>query len=194
MAVKNHPISIKYIVDTREQDTYYVKDILDQRLNKDGICIKDTEVKTCKPLGCRLSVGDGTVEYRLHGSEDEWIKTKFCLELKKKDLFSSIYTKASFERLMNEIDRAKENDLYFIFVATQSIDEVIKEINKIPRLKNTNAEITFFENFMKLQEKLRDCGFLYVTSGRNGLAFTIRRLIKRYVKSNKLQQKVVDKK
>lgn len=189
MAVKKvkKDLSINLCVDTREKDTSYVKDVLDERLNKDGTCIKFTEVKTCKPLGCKTSTGDLTIEIKTHNSDEEWTKTNLCIELKKNDLFSSLYTKASFDKLMREIDRAKEYNLDFVFVSTHSIEDVIKDINKIPRFKNSNAEIIFFENFMKLQEKLRDCGFLYVTTGKNKLAFGIRRLIKRYVHSNKLQ-------
>ena len=76
-------IDVKYVIDTRERDLNYTKDILDKRRGSDGIKFTEIEVKTCKPNGMKVSSGDVTIEYRVAGTEDEWIESKFVLEIKK---------------------------------------------------------------------------------------------------------------
>lgn len=191
MAVKKkQDLEVLLCYDTKEKDTSYVKDVLDKKINKDGIKISESLRTTCKPLGCRISTADITIMYKIKDSKDEWIPTNFAIERKcGMDLFSSLYTASNRDRLFLELDRCKEANLQFIFVSTDSIEDIMKGISNIPKFKNTNAEVTFFENFMKLQEKLNELGFLYVTTGKNGFAFTIRRLIKRFIVKNKLQYK-----
>ena len=189
---KNSQLEVRLIVDSRESDLYYVNDVLDKRISKDGIKISCYEIKTCKPLGCNISTGDIGIEIREYGTDNEWIPTNFCLELKKRnDLMSSIYSKTNRDRLFNELSRSYEAKLDFTFVSTHSIEEIIKGISKIPRLRNTNAEVGFFDNFIKLQDELNKYGYNYITSGDKALSWVIRRLIKNYIKKHKLQQKIV---
>lgn len=181
-------IEVKVIIDTRERDISYLKDLLDVRIKKDGIKLKESEVKTCKPDGCKLSTGDITIEYRIKDSDEEWIKTKLCIELKKGgDNFSSIYLKANRDRLFREIGRAKEYGLDFYYVILDDMTETSKKIKKIPKFRNKNVNVTYFNNYLKLEDELRNNGFRSPIISGNDLAWTIKRIIKQHIKEHKLQ-------
>ena len=191
MAVKkNLPINVRLLQDSREKDTYYMKDILDQRRGKDGIKFTEVKVEAVKPLGCKTSTGDLGFEFQFDG-EEEWYKTKFVAELKKSlDLTSSITNKANFDRLKLELDRAKNAGLDFFFICTEDVETINKSISKVPRLRNTSMDVVSFEKFVELQNKLTELGFSgVIVSGKGGLAWVLRRLIKIHIKKFKLQQK-----
>lgn len=191
MAVKkNLPLNVMLVVDSREKTTDYIKDIIDKRRSSDGIKIVDYKVEAVKPLGCKTSTSDITIEFQFDG-EEEWFKTKFAVELKKgTDIYQSLSTKASKERLFNELDRSKEAECDFYFLVTDDVETINKLIKKIPKFRNTNADITHFDNFMKLQEKLLELGYTgVIATGKNELGYVIRRLIKYHIKKFKLQQK-----
>ena len=191
MAVKkNLPINVCVIQDSREKDTYYIKDMLDQRRGKDGIKFTEFRVEAVKPLGCKTSTGDLSFEFQFDG-EEEWQKTKFVVEIKKSlDLTNSITNKANFDRLCRELERGKEANLDFYFVSTSDVETINKELSKVPRLRNTNMDIVGFEKYIDLQNKLTELGFCgVIVSGRQGLAWVLRRLIKIHIKKFKLQQK-----
>lgn len=187
-AVKS-PIDIKVVIDTREQNVEYTKDILDKRRGSDGIKLTEIEVKTCKPNGMKVSSGDVTFEYREAESNGEWIESKFVLEIKKgTDILTTLFTKESRERFYRELDRIKEEDLDFYMISTDDCETITKAIKKIPKFRNTSTEITHFENFMNLQDKLLEMNFRgVIISGKNDLGWVVRRLIKRHVIKNKLQ-------
>ena len=191
MAVKkNLPINVCIVQDSREKDTYYIKDMLDQRRGKDGIKFTDVKVEAVKPLGCKTSTGDLTFEFQFDG-EEEWQKTKFVVEIKKSlDLTSSITNKANFDRLCRELERGKEANLDFYFISTSDVETINKELSKVPRFRNTNMDTVGFEKYIDLQNKLTELGFCgVIVSGRQGLAWVLRRLIKIHIKKFKLQQK-----
>ena len=191
MAVKkNLPINICVIQDSREKDTYYIKDMLDLRRGKDGIKFTEIRVEAVKPLGCKTSTGDLSFDFQFDG-EEEWQKTKFVVEIKKSlDLTNSITNKTNFDRLCRELERGKEANLDFYFVSTSDVETINKELSKVPRLRNTNMDTVGFEKYINLQNKLTELGFCgVIVSGRQGLAWVLRRLIKIHIKKFKLQQK-----
>ena len=191
MAVKKvkKDIDVKYVIDTRERDLNYTKDILDKRRGSDGIKFTDIEVKTCKPNGMKVSSGDVTIEYRVAGTEDEWIDSKFVLEIKKgTDIMQTLFTKESRDRFYNELNRIKDEDLDFYLISTDDSETITKAIKKIPKFRNTSTEILHFENFVNLQEKLLELNMRGVLiSGKNDLGWMVRRLAKRHIIKNKLQ-------
>lgn len=187
---KKKDIEVTWIIDSREQDIKYTKDLVDSRISKDGIKFVGIETRAVKPNGCKVSTGDVTIVYREKDSNSEWIETSFCLELKKTtDVFSSLYMANNRDRLFAEIDRAKENELDFYFIVTDDFGSINKAIQKIPKFRNTNAHNTHFENVMKLQEKLHECGFNGILTSGSDLSWLIRRLAKYHIKKNKLQYK-----
>ena len=99
-------------VDTREQSTDYIKQIkIHKRRPKDGIKIIGTEIVTVKPKGVAKSTGDISYKYKFE-DEEEWIQSNLNIEIKKKtDAFSSIYTKANYDRLIKEFERGIEAKL-----------------------------------------------------------------------------------
>ena len=185
-------ILVKYVIDSREKDISYTKDLLDQRISKDGIKFVEIETKAVKPNGCKVSTGDITIEIKAKDDENsEWKETTFCLELKKKnDIFGSLYTADSRNRLFAEIDRCKEYGLELYFICTDDFGDINKIIQKIPKFRNSNVHNTHFENVMKLQEKLLYSGYQGILTSGSDLAWLIRRLAKYYIKKNKLQYKV----
>ena len=187
---KKKDIEVTWMIDSREQDIKYTKDLVDSRIGKDGIKFVGIETRAVKPNGCKVSTGDVTIVYREKDSNSEWIETSFCLELKKTtDVFSSLYMANNRDRLFAEIDRAKENELDFYFIVTDDFGSINKAIRKIPKFRNTNAHNTHFENVMKLQEKLHECGFNGILTSGSDLSWLIRRLAKYHIKKNKLQYK-----
>jgi len=180
MAKKQY--QIKLIYDTREQDTSYVKDIMDNSFDSNGLSICYQERACVKPLGCDISTGDITVEYREVGTE-EWLKTSLALELKKSlDLSSSIMVKDNFTRLCSEITRSKQANLDFYFLVTHSFDEIERDLKKLKKFKDTNVEIIFFEAFLKLDAKLRENGYSTMCVGTKNLGKAIRRIIKLHIR------------
>ena len=184
-------------IDNREQDTDYVKGILDSRVNKDGIKITQVEYCTVKPLDkntgqpCKVSTGDISIKIRELGTDNEWIQTNLAIECKKNlDEFSSLYSKDSRTRLEAEVLRAKDYGLTFYFICTNSLSDTIAQIKKVPKLKTTNCEVTHFEQLINFNRFLQEQGFDGIIISGKELAWTIRRLIKLYIKENKLQYKV----
>lgn len=195
-AVKKE-IEIKLLIDSRECDVKYVNGVLDSRIGKDGIKISEYEVCTVKPLdvntgkACKTSTGDIGFMYREKGSNSEWTLSNFCIERKGGlDLFSSLYGKANNERLQKEILRAKDYGLSFYFVCDNTLSDTIAQVKKVPKLKMTNCENTHFEQLIKFNRFLTDNGFDGIIVSGKEIAWTIRRLVKKYVKDNKLQYKV----
>ena len=189
-------IEIKLLCDNREQDRTYIKDILDSRINKDGIKITQVEYCTVKPIDtntgepCKISTGDLSIVFRELGTDNEWIGTNLSIEVKKNlDEFSSLYSKENRERLEAEVLRAKTYGLNFYFVCTNSLGDTISQIKKVPKLKTTNCEVTHFEQLIKFNRFLQEQGFDGIIISGKELSWTIRRLIKLYIKENKLQYK-----
>ena len=63
-------ILVKYVIDSREKDTSYTKDLVDQRISKDGIKFIEIETKAVKPNGCKVSTGDITIEIKAKDDEN----------------------------------------------------------------------------------------------------------------------------
>lgn len=186
--MKKHDIEVKIQIDTREQDLDYVKNLIDSRISKDGVKLKEIEYICVKPNNCKVSTSDITIMYREKDSNEDWKHSKLAIELKKgNDIFQSLYTKASRERLFKEIDRCKEYDLQLYFIVTDSLTDLSQKIHKIPKFKITQAENTHFEQLILLQEKLKECGYNGVIVSGADLTWVVRRCIKHYVKKNKLQ-------
>jgi len=171
-------------IDTREKNTKYINDILiDKRRNKDGVKIIDVEYDTVKP-NTSVSTGDVSFKYNIEGT-DEWIQSSFCIELKKgMDMFSSIYTKANFDRLKKEIDRAYEDKVDFYFVSTNNIEELNKLIMKVRRFNESSCKI-FFDKYIELNKYLASKGYCGVITSGEIIPYVIRRLIKKHIHSNK---------
>jgi len=185
---KKQDIDVKLIIDSREQDISYIKNVLDKRVGVDGIKIKEYEVKAVKPNNCHTSTGDITIEIKVKDSKMEYIPTKLCIELKKSgDNFSSLYLKTNKDRLFNEIKRANEYDLDFYFIITDDFTETINRIKKIPKFAKGNVENSYFEAYFKLEDELIANNFRSPIISGKDLAWTIRRVIKRFIKENKLQ-------
>ena len=179
-----------WLIDSREKNTAYVKDLIDSRVSKDGIKFIGHEVVTFKPNGCDISTGDCGFKYREKGTDNEWIETTFCCEIKRgTDAFSSLHLADNRRRIQEELNRAKEYGLDFYFIVTDDFESINKAILKIPKFRNTNTHNTNFENFMKLQEMLLENGFIGSLVSGNDLPWLIRRLAKRHIIKNKLQYK-----
>ena len=187
---KKYDVEVKVLIDNKEKDISYIKELIDGKITKDGIKIVETEKQCVKPLGCEegQSTGDLTIEYRIKDSNSEWIKSNLAIELKKStDAFSSLYMKANRDRLFLELDRGKKYGLDFYFIVTDSLSELTKKIHKIAKFRNSNVENTHFDMMLKLDDKLRECGFNGVIVSGNDLAWCIKRVIKHHIKKNKLQ-------
>ena len=189
-----HDIEIKIVFDSREKDIDYTKLLLDKRIGSDGVKFIEIERATVKPLDintnypCKISTGDVTFMYREKDSNEEWKLTNFCAEIKKStDMFQSLYLKSSRDRLMNEIQRSYDYGLELYFVATEDLTTLSKTIHKIPKFRLTAVENTHFEQFMQLQDKLKECGYNGVIVSGTDLAWVVRRCIKHYIKKNKIQ-------
>lgn len=187
-------IIVNVHVDSREQDVRYVKELIDSRITKDGIKIVSTESICVKPmdvntgLPCKISTGDIGFSYKIKDSDDDWILSSFCAEIKKStDCFGSLYMASNKLKLMNEIDRAKSYGLDFKFLVTDNVSDISKAILKIQKFRNTNAHVTHFENMLKLDDKLRECNFGGVIVTGTDLAWVLKRLIKSHIIKNKLQ-------
>jgi len=85
--------------------------------------------------------------------------------------------------------RAKTYGLSFYFVCTNSLGDTIAQIKKVPKLKTTNCEVTHFEQLVKFNRFLQKQGFDGIIISGKELSWTIRRLIKLFIKENKLQYK-----
>lgn len=180
-----HNIDYIILYDTREQDLGYVdglKRLVDKRRKKDGSKFLGVECECVKPLGCTKSTGDISYKYRI--DEGEWMYAPFCIEIKKgMDLFSSIHTKASMERLLREFDRAVESNIDMKFVYS---DDISKMVEKIVKLQGNgfrkgklrpNSDVTFMGRFAKLLEELESRSIKHYCCGSN-IAYTVRRLVK----------------
>lgn len=197
MAKKKKNIAIKILLDTREKDISFIKDCLDSRIGKDGVKIESYDAVTVKPLDvntgepCKTSTGDIAIMYREKDTDNEWQLSNLCIELKKGlDCFSSIYLAKNRGRLQAECLRAKEYGLDFYFITTNSMDDTIKQISKVPKLKTTNCEVTHFDQLCDYNKLLASNGHNPIIVSGKSLSWCIRRVIKRHVKENKLQYKI----
>lgn len=189
-----HDIEVKLIFDTREKDVDYTKLLLDKRIGSDGVKFVEIERATVKPLNvntnlpCKISTGDITFMYREKDTQEEWRLTNFCCEIKKNsDMFQSLYMKTNRDRLLLEIQRSYDYGLQLYFVSTEDLTTLSKTIHKIPKFRLTAVENTHFEQFMQLQDKLKECGYNGVIVSGTDLAWVVRRCIKHYIKKNKIQ-------
>lgn len=189
-----HDIEVKIIYDKKEKDIDYTKLLLDKRIGSDGVKFIEVERETVKPLDvntnlpCKISTGDITFYYREKDTQEEWRLTNFCCEIKKNsDMFQSLYMKANRDRLLLEIQRSYDYGLQLYFVSTEDLTTLSKTIHKIPKFRLTAVENTHFEQFMQLQDKLKECGYNGVIVSGTDLAWVIRRCIKHYIKKNKIQ-------
>jgi biopolymer transport protein ExbD len=88
---------------------------------------------------------------------------------------------------MDEVQRSYDYGLELYFVATEDLTTLSKTIHKIPKFRLTAVENTHFEQFMQLQDKLKECGYKGVIVSGADLAWVVRRCIKHYIKKNKIQ-------
>lgn len=174
-------IYCKLIVDTREQKLQYIKPILDKRIGKDGISLKEYEIKTCTPLGATKSTGDLTLE--ISKDNIHFFKTSFCIEIKKgMDMFSTLWTNG--KRFKNELERTKNIEKFYI-VHDYTLNEIVHEIERNYMkgyLKSYAAVEGFSRAYLKLCEE-----YPVICSGQSedALSVIVRRLVKEYIKSNK---------
>lgn len=189
-----HDIEIKVVFDSREKDIDYTKLLLDKRIGSDGVKFVEIERATVKPLDvntnapCKISTGDVTFYYREKDTDMDWKLTNFCCEIKKSnDIFQSLYLKTNRDRLMDEVQRSHDYGLELYFIATEDLTTLSKTIHKIPKFRLTAVENTHFEQFLELQDKLKQCGYNGVIVSGSDLAWVIRRCIKHYIKKNKIQ-------
>ena len=181
---KNMDIIIQ--IDNKEKDLSYVKSIkLDQRRNKDGQKILSTEMCTVKP-NTELGTCDVSFKYCFPDlNPNEFIQAPFGVELKKRgDAFSSVYTKANFDRLKREVDRSVEAKVDMYYVVTDDITIARKRIERIKRFTDNTSKI-FFDNMLKFNEYLMINKIPYITCGTD-IGWVIRRLIKHHIKKYKL--------
>lgn len=171
-------------IDTREKNTSFINNIIiDKRRNKDGVKIVDVEYTTVKP-NTRVSTGDVSFKYRIDDGVD-WIQSSFCIELKKgMDMFSSIYTKANFDRLKLEIDRAYNGNVDFYFVSTKNIEELNRMIVKLRRFNENTCKI-FFDKYIELNKYLSSKGYCGIITSGEIIPYVIRRLVKKHIYTNK---------
>lgn len=172
------------IIDSREQDTYYLKDVLDKddTIGSDKIIIKNSIVECVKPLDCKVSTGDIGLKWRYQG-EIEWNDTKLAIELKKGlDMATSIMVKDNFNRLCKEVERARESDLDFYFLHTHNFTEIEKELKRLKKFKDSNIEVIYFESLLKFDKILRENGYSTICTGKENLGLAIRRIVKNYIK------------
>lgn len=175
-------IDIKIIYDTREKDLKFLDTIeIDKRRRKDGTKIIEIEQKTVKPRGVAKSTGDITYEYRIE--DGKWIKSNLAIEIKKSlDIFQSTYLKASYDRLIREVTRAKEGGLDFYFICDSDITLIVNKIKKLENIKSNrvpyNAHITFINKFLKLNKDMAKLGFVEGVLVSSDLGLLIRRLVK----------------
>jgi len=179
-------IDIIIQIDNKEKDLSYVKGIkYDTRRNKDGQKLLSTEMCTVKP-NTKLGTTDVSFKYCFPDlNPDKWIQSSFGIELKKKgDSFSSVYTKANFDRLKREVDRSIESEVDMYYVVTDDITVSRKRIERIKRFTDNTSKI-YFDNMLKFNEYLMSNKIPYITCGTD-IGWVIRRLIKYHIKKYKL--------
>ena len=185
-------IEVKVLYDPKEKITDYTKELIDLRIGKDKIKIVEVERATVKPLDittglpCKISTSDVTILIREKDSNSEWIPTTLAIELKRGlDAFSSLYSNK--QRLFDEISRCKEYGHRLYFISENSMSDTIAQIQKVPRLKNTGAENSHLDQMIELNRFLTSNGFDSVITCGKSMAWSIRRVIKHFIKENKLQ-------
>lgn len=192
MAKEKDRIEYRIVYDTREQSLDYLKYFkADSRVKQDGTKFTELICDTVKPLGCNKSTGDMTYEYSINNSEFK--KSNLCLEIKKKeDLISSLYTKASYDRLVRELDRAYESGLEFHFIYDWDITKVCDHMKEhedcyfgrrlVKKRYRANGYVTWLNNWLKFQKELEKRGFEHHCSGNN-MFYLVKRLIKNNLKN-----------
>lgn len=190
MAKKN--ILVKIIIDSREKDLSFIEKQFkfDKKYASDKIMISGYEIHT--PFKCldkngneiKTSTSDCGIEYSLDDGIT-WHKTNLAIELKKdSDMSSTLYS--NWKRFSAELDRAKEYGLDFYIIYNQSTKSMkehfakLKVMGRIPYAQNPEA--TYYD---KLIEVSRQVPLIYT----HEIHVAIRRLIKNYIKENKLQYK-----
>lgn len=188
MAKKN--IIIKLIVDSREQNLNYLEKFeFNKKFGTDKIKIESYEIKT--PFKCldkngkevKTSTGDLGIEYSLDNGET-WNKTNLSIELKKDSDFSTtLYS--SWKRFSNEIERAKEYGLDFYIIYNQSTRQMLECFEKLKYMKRlpiyAQPEKVIYDRMIELQ----DNGVKMIYTHQ--IEEVIKRIIKNYIKKNKLQ-------
>jgi len=188
-------IDIILLVDTREQDLGYINSIeFDKRRKSDGVKIVGYEIVTIKPRGVKVSTGDISYKYKVN--EGDWINSNLSIEIKKgMDLMSSIYTKASYDRLIREIQRAKDAQLDFYFISDTDITSMVSYIKKLEpdfsrfgksALKKSklkaNSNVLFVEKYLQLNNDLKEFGYNGIMCSGKDIWILIKRLIKNNLK------------
>lgn len=190
MAKKNN-ILIKIVVDSREKNNTWIEDDFkfDKKYGSDKIKIEG--YMTAYPMKCLdengieigTSTGDISIIYSLDDGET-WYKTNLSIELKKgTDFMSTLYS--DYKRFKEEIKRAKEYGLDFYLVYNQSTRQMITDFNKLKYRKrisyNMKPEKVIYDRMIELV----DNGVKLIYSHQ--IDEVIRRIIKCYIKKNKLQ-------
>lgn len=183
---KKHNIEVKIVIDSKEKITDWLDDFeFDKTYKSDKVMISSYEQRCVKPLGCSVSTSDLTIEYRLEGNK-EWQKTKLATEIKRKgDLVNTLYS--NMKRFKEELKRAEEAELEFYFLHDWDFEDARNHIKKLQAMKkmgyNTRPEITFESNYIHVSKRA-NC----ICCGRY-FADAIRRIIKDFIKENRLQYK-----
>lgn len=182
-------IIIKLIVDSREQDLKYLEKFeFNKKFGSDKIKIESYEIRT--PFKCldkngkdiKTSTGDIGIEYSFDGIE--WFKTNLSIELKKDaDFSTTLYS--NWKRFSNEIERAKEYGLDFYIIYSQSSKQMLENFEKLKYMKR----IPFYAKPEKIiydrMIELLDNGVKIIYTHQ--IEEVIKRIIKNYIKKNKLQ-------
>jgi hypothetical protein len=180
---KKQNIDIRIILDTREKDVSLMNKIkIDKDYCKDKIKISDIKIDTVKPLGVITSTGDLTIEYKT--DDNIWKKTKLSIELKRgSDIFTTLFSNK--KRFKNELERAKLYDLDFVVLHDWTFDDVKNHIKQLQGMRKigykSNPFLTYIENYLELSKDTT-----FICCGNN-FEETIRRIIKKHIKNNKLQ-------
>lgn len=185
---KKHNIEVKVIIDSREQITKWLDEFeFDNKYKSDKIMISSYETKCFKADGASISTGDIGIEIRLEG-EKEWKKTKLSIERKLgSDIFGTLFMSENVKRFHKEIDRGEEYGLQMYFLHDWDfidVDNHIKRLQKLGKVgKKTRPDIVFRDNYINVSKRMACicCG--------GDFSGTIRRIIKNYIQSERLQYK-----
>ena len=187
MAIKKTKQNIDVIIqyDVKEKDLDYLKTIkIDSRRSKTGIKVIGLERENVKPLGVTIGTGDVSFKCAFEG-EKEFTQSNLCVEIKKgNDAFSSIYTKANYDRLIAEFERGLKVKLDMYYLITDSMTELNRKINTIRRFNDDSCKI-YFNNFLKLQEYLQENKIPIICTGSD-IGWVLRRLVMKNIEKYKL--------
>ena len=184
---QNIDVIVQY--DSKEQDLNYLKTIkIDSRRNKDGVKIIGLERTNVKPLGTTVGTSDISFKWCFEDNQEEWFQSNLAAEIKKgTDAMSSIYTKASYDRLIREFERGIKVNLDMYYLVTDNMTELNRKINAIRKFNDNTCKI-FFSNYLKLTTYLQENKIPMICTGSD-IGWVIRRVIKENIKKNKLNYK-----